>query len=69
MNAIGEITNMISGQTRQKLGDLDRSLKAAMATLIMAENYTIIHITKHPIIAIPFATHNAEFTGKVYFEE
>jgi chemotaxis protein CheX len=68
-DAVGEITNMISGQARQKLADLGRALKAAIPTVITGKNHTIKHMTTYPIIAIPFNTDNGEFTIEVCFEE
>lgn len=67
-DAVGEITNMISGQARQKLEEFGRPLKAAIPTVIMSKNHTITHVTTHPIIAIPFSTDDGEFTIKVCFE-
>jgi len=68
-DAVGEITNMISGQARLKLEEVGRSLKAAIPTVIMGKDHSIIHITGSPIIAIPFSTDNGEFTIEVCFEE
>jgi chemotaxis protein CheX len=68
-DAVGEITNMISGQARKKLEEQGKSFKAAIPTVIMGKNHTITHITKHPIIAIPFNTDNGEFTIELCFEE
>ena len=68
-DAVGEIANMISGQARQKLEELGRSLKAAIPTVVIGKNHTITHLTKHPVIAIPFSTDNGNFTIEVCFEE
>lgn len=67
-DAVGEITNMISGQARQKLEVIGRSLQAAIPTVIVGPNHRISHITKSPIIAIPFSTGNGDFTIEVCFE-
>ena len=67
-DAVGEITNMISGQARKKLDEQGMSLKAAIPSVVMGKNHTITHITTHPIIAIPFHTDNGEFTIEVCFE-
>ena len=67
-DAMGEITNMISGQARQRLDELGRSLKAAIPTVIMGNNHTINHITACPIIAIPFDTDNGSFAIELCFE-
>lgn len=43
-NAVGEITNMISGQAGQKLEGLGRSLKAAIPTVITGKNHSITQL-------------------------
>ena len=68
-DAVGEITNMISGQARQELEQLGRSLQAAIPTVVMGKNHSITHVTSHPVIAIPFSTDNGGFTIEVCFEE
>ena len=68
-DAVGEITNMISGQARKRLDEQGRSLKAAIPTVIMGKDHSITHMTTYPIIAIPFSTDNGEFTIEVCFEE
>ena len=67
-DAVGEILNIVSGQARQKLEMKGRTLKGAIPTVITGKNHTISHITKHPIIAIPFDTDNGTFTIEVCFE-
>ena len=68
-DAVGEITNMISGQARQKLDEIGRSLKAAIPSVILGKNHKITHISKHPVITIPFHTQEGEFTIEVCFEK
>lgn len=68
-DAVGEISNMISGQARQKIELIGRNLKAAIPIVIMGKNHTISHITRDKIIAIPFMTDKGEFTIEVSFEE
>jgi chemotaxis protein CheX len=68
-DATGEIANMISGQARQELEALGRSLKAAIPSVIMGNNHTLTHFTKHPVIAIPFGTNDGDFTIEVCFEK
>ena len=68
-DAVGEVTNMISGQARKRLDEQGRSLSAAIPTVIMGKDHSITHMTTYPIIAIPFSTDNGEFTIEVCFEE
>lgn len=67
-DAVGEILNIVSGQARQKLEMKGRLLKGAIPTVITGKNHTISHITRHPIIAIPFDTDNGKFTIEVCLE-
>ena len=64
-DAVGELTNMISGQARQQLEAEGRLLKAAIPTVIMGKNHSISHITDGPIIAIPFETDNGSFAIEI----
>jgi chemotaxis protein CheX len=68
-DAVGEILNIVSGQARQKLEAMGRTLKGAIPTVITGKNHAISHITKQPIVAIPFETDNGSFTIEVCIEE
>ena len=67
-DAVGEIANMISGQARQELERLGRSLTAAIPTVVTGKDHSITHITTYPIVANPFSTDHGEFTIEVCFE-
>jgi chemotaxis protein CheX len=60
-DAVGEITNMISGQARKELEELGTSLESAIPTVISGQNHTIKHITSYPIVAITFRLDRGEF--------
>ena len=68
-DAVGEITNMISGQSRRMLEEQGRSVEAAIPTVIMGRNHTITHMTAQSVMAIPFFTDHGEFTIEVCFED
>lgn len=68
-DAVGEITNMISGQSRKILEEQGRSVEAAIPTVIMGKGHTVTHMTKQSVTAIPFATDHGEFTIEVCFED
>jgi chemotaxis protein CheX len=68
-DAVGEILNIVSGQARQKLEAMGRTLKGAIPTVITGKNHAISHITKQPIVAIPFETDNGHFTLEVCIED
>lgn len=67
-DAVGELTNMISGQARRELEEVGKSFKAAIPTVVMGHNHSIIHYTDGPKIAIPFNTNAGDFTIEVCFE-
>lgn len=68
-DAVGEILNIVSGQARQKLETLGRTLKGAIPTVIAGKNHTITHITRQPIVAVPFESENGRFTIEICLEE
>ena len=67
-DAVGELTNMISGQARRELADMGKSLKAAIPSVVTGRGHSIVHFTNGPKIAIPFNTDNGKFTIEVCFE-
>jgi chemotaxis protein CheX len=68
-DAVGEITNMISGQSRRTLEEKGKLVEAAIPTVIMGKNHSIAHMTRESVMAIPFVTEHGEFTIEVCFEE
>jgi chemotaxis protein CheX len=68
-DAVGELTNMISGQARRELGEMGKVFKAAIPSVITGKNHNIIHYTNGPKIAIPFNTDSGKFTIEVCFEK
>ena len=60
-DAVGEITNMISGQARAKLAEMGIAMKGTTPTVIMGDNHTISHLTKDKIMAVPFTTEYGDF--------
>lgn len=67
-DAVGELTNMISGQARRELEETGRVFKAAIPSVVMGKNHSIVHYTDGPKIAIPFSTGAGDFTIEVCFE-
>ncbi len=66
-DAVGEITNMISGDARRVLDDEGLKLSAAIPTVISGAHHVISHISSGPTIAIPFDTEHGPFTVEVCF--
>lgn len=54
VDAIGELTNIISGQARKELEKANLNLKAAIPMVIVGDQIEMNFITKIPIICLPF---------------
>ena len=67
-DAVGELTNMISGQARKELDEVGKVFKAAIPSVITGAGHSITHYSNGPRIAIPFFTDNGDFTIEVCFE-
>lgn len=67
-DAVGELTNMISGQARRKLEEDGKLFEAAIPSVVTGSNHEITHITEGPIIAIPFHTEGGNFTIEICLE-
>jgi chemotaxis protein CheX len=67
-DAVGELTNMISGQARRELEEMGKVFKAAIPSVITGPKHQIVHYSKGPKIAIPFSTEGGDFTIEVCFE-
>lgn len=67
-DAVGEITNMISGQARVGLVDMGLKLQGSTPSVIMGDNHTIAHMTSALAIAIPFSCEAGTFTLEFCFD-
>ena len=66
-DAVGELTNMISGDSRRRLQDLGHSFQGAIPSVISGPGHEVKHITRGPILSIPFATQAGDFVVEVCF--
>ncbi len=64
-DAVGEITNMISGDARRVLEEKGVVLKSAIPTVISGPGHHVSHITTGPCVAIPFSTEGGDFTLEI----
>lgn len=67
-DAIGEITNMISGDARRELAAKGYIFEAGLPSIIIGKDHVIESITKSPTVAIPFAIDDAKFIVETAFE-
>jgi len=61
LDAVGELTNMISGVARTRMEKDGLSVFAAIPSVIIGKDHTITHILKAPSIVIPFSTTHGQF--------
>lgn len=67
-DAVGEMTNMISGQARKGLAEAGLKLAGSTPTVIMGDNHTVCHMTKGPIMCVPFDTESGKFVVEFGFD-
>jgi chemotaxis protein CheX len=62
-DAVGEITNMISGQARASLrSETGLSLQGSTPSIIFGDRHTLSFPGKASVIAVPFSTEHGDFT-------
>ena len=68
-DAVGELTNMISGQARKELAEIGKVFQSAIPSVITGKNHKLIPMTKGAKTAIPFKTDFGSFTIEVCLEK
>lgn len=67
-DAVGELTNMISGDARRELATKGFKFEAGLPSIIKGKDHIIESMTKGPTIAIPFEIDGAKFVVETSFE-
>jgi len=67
-DAVGELTNMISGQARKELEEIGKVFQGGIPSVVSGKNHELMPMTKGPRIAIPFKTDFGNFTIEVALE-
>jgi len=67
-DAIGEITNMISGDARRELAAKGYIFEAGLPSIIIGPDHEIESITKGPTVAIPFTLDDTKFVVETAFD-
>jgi chemotaxis protein CheX len=67
-DAVGEFTNMISGDARRRLETAGILYQGAIPSVITGPEHEIRHVTKEPIISIPFDSANGGFHLELCFK-
>lgn len=68
-DAVGEITNMVSGVARKHLEAEGLNITAAIPTVVAGKDHTIVHVLGGPSIIIPFAIGEGDFVVDVCLGE
>jgi chemotaxis protein CheX len=64
-DAVGEITNMVSGAARKRIEAMGFSLSASIPTVVSGQEHTISHVLGGPSVIIPFETDAGSFVVDV----
>jgi chemotaxis protein CheX len=68
-DAVGEISNMISGQVTNAIAQTGERYKVTLRQVILENKHSVPHIGKYPAVALPFTTDKGDFTIEVCFEK
>lgn len=66
-DAVGEMTNMISGQARKGLVSMGMVFEGAIPSVITGDGHTIRHVSTTAVLAIPFTTSHGPLLVEVCF--
>lgn len=64
-DAVGEITNMVSGVARKNLEAQGFNITAAIPTVVSGKDHSILHVLGGPSIIIPFTIEQGTFVVDV----
>lgn len=67
-DAVGELTNMISGDARRRLAEGGYTFEAGLPTIVSGKNHKIETVTSGPVIVIPFAIEEHSFVLEASFD-
>ena len=68
IDTVGEITNIISGQTRATLAEKGIVLQGSTPTIIVGEKHRITHLSRAPVMCIPFSIPTGSFSVEFCLE-
>ena len=67
-DAVGELTNMISGDARKNLAEKGLTIEAGIPSIIAGKGHEISNLTNAPCLSIPFKIEDAPFVVEISFE-
>jgi len=68
IDTVGEIANMVSGQARAAIAEKGVVLQGSTPTIITGEKHRITHMSKSPVMCIPFTMPVGAFTVEFCLE-
>ena len=68
LDAVGELTNMVSGAARAELSASGIELEAGIPAVICGHSHVIQHATDAPVTVIPFSTEHGTFSVEACFD-
>ena len=64
VDAVGEITNMISGNAKALLNEKGHCFEMATPIMLVGKGIEITQLSKEPVICLPFTTPDGEFVAE-----
>ncbi len=68
-DAVGELTNIISGDARREMAENGLTLDGAVPTVILGAGHKVRHMSNAPVHVIPFETEGGSFFVEVCLAE
>lgn len=65
IDAVGELTNIVSGQARKEFEKAGLNLKASIPTVVVGHNVEINFITQVPTVSLPFSFSTGNGSNEV----
>ena len=67
IDAVGELTNIVSGQARKEFEKAGLNLKASIPTVVVGHNVEINFITQVPTVSLPFSFSTGNGSNETMF--
>ncbi|MCC6952655.1 MAG: chemotaxis protein CheX [Deltaproteobacteria bacterium] len=67
VDAVGELTNMITGGAKTQLGELGYVFEMATPMMITGQNIELSQLSKAPVVVLPFDTSAGRFVIEASF--
>ncbi len=67
-DAVGELTNQVSGDARRRLSALGLTLEAGLPSIVVGAEHQVVTMCKGPIIVIPFKVEGLDFVVEASFD-